>query len=179
MHIARFLLMIDNKEVNMKFLTPIVILLLVGFDQLTKYWADSYLKTRLTDIELWPGVFHLTYVENPGAAFGMMKGQQTFFIVITVVVLVAICWYWRQIPSNKLGVWMKVAILLIVSGAIGNLIDRVLLNYVRDMLYFVLIDFPVFNVADICVVGGVALLFPLLLFADDEPKQPQSIDTED
>lgn len=151
----------------MKFLVPLSILFLVGLDQWVKYWAETSLQT-MGDISLWSGVFHLAYVENRGAAFGMMQGKQWFFIIVTVVVLGGILWYWRKIPINKTGLWMKVALVLVISGAIGNLIDRVWLNYVRDMFYFILIDFPVFNVADICVVVGVILLIPIILFGDIE-----------
>ena len=66
---------------------------------------------------------------------------------------------------------MKIALVLVISGAIGNLIDRALLGYVRDFLYFILIDFPVFNVADICVVVGVIILMPVLLFGDIEGEK--------
>ncbi|MGL5677134.1 MAG: signal peptidase II [Cellulosilyticaceae bacterium] len=158
----------------MKFVAAIVVALLVGLDQLTKYWAEVYLQGQ-PDIKLWPDVFHLSYVENRGAAFGMMQGRQTFFVIITLVVLVGIIYYWRHIPKGKIGGWMKVALILVISGAIGNAIDRVLLNYVRDMFYFTLIDFPVFNVADICVVVGVIALVPLLLLSENqEQKQKDS-----
>lgn len=163
----------------MRFLAAIAILLLVGVDQLTKYWAEIYLQGQ-ADIRLWADVFHLSYVENRGAAFGMMQGRQTLFVIITLAVLIGIVWYWRQLPHNKVGKWMKVALTLIISGAIGNLIDRVALNYVRDMFYFTLIDFPVFNVADICVVVGVILLFPLLLFGDiEEERSKKTVKLED
>ena len=74
---------------------------------------------------------------------------------------------------------MKVALVLVMSGAIGNFIDRVCLNYVRDMIYFSLIDFPVFNVADMCVVVGVVLLFPILLFGNIEQEEQELIDNEE
>lgn len=154
----------------MKYIGILAVILLVGIDQLTKYWADLFLKGQ-NDIYLWPGVFHLSYVENRGAAFGMLQGRQMLFVIVTCIIIGVILWYWKSIPKNKWGQWMKVAFILIISGAIGNLIDRVALDYVRDMLYFVLIDFPVFNVADICVVIGVMLLFPLLLILEDEEKK--------
>lgn len=156
----------------MRFLVPLSLFLLVGLDQWVKYWAETALRA-MGDMELWPGVFHLAYVENRGAAFGMMQGQQWFFIIVTVVVLAGVLWYWKHIPSNKAGLWMKVALVLVMSGAIGNLIDRVWLNYVRDMFYFILIDFPVFNIADICVVVGVILLIPIILFGDIEQEDTQ------
>lgn len=154
----------------MKFLPILGIVLLLGIDQFTKYWAVNTLANQ-ADIMLWPNVFHLSYVENRGAAFGMLQGKQGFFIIMTIAVLIFIAWYWRRIPQDKWGIWMKIALVLVISGAIGNLIDRALLGYVRDFLYFILIDFPVFNVADICVVVGVIILMPVLLFGDIEGEK--------
>lgn len=159
----------------MRFLVPISILLLLGIDQVVKYWAETSLRMN-GEIQLWPGVFHFVYVENRGAAFGMMQGKQTLFIIVTTLVLVGIVWYWRQIPKNKTGLWMKIALILVISGAIGNLIDRIWLGYVRDMFYFSLIDFPVFNIADICVVVGVMLLIPVILFGEEEKEVDQTLE---
>ncbi|MEF9958405.1 MAG: signal peptidase II [Niameybacter sp.] len=164
----------------MKFIAPISIALLVLLDQLTKIWTVNYFQGGTKpNIEIWPGVLELTYVENRGAAFGMMQGKVWLFVLITAVVLGVILWYWRSIPENKAGIWMKVALVLVVSGAVGNLIDRVFIQYVRDMIYFSLIDFPVFNVADMCVVGGVILLFPILLFGDLELEAVKKVNNED
>lgn len=164
----------------MRFLTPISVALLVIIDQITKIGIVRYFsEPHAKNIVLWPGVFELTYVENRGAAFGMMQGKVWLFVLITTAVLIMILWYWKHIPSNKAGVWMKVALVLVISGALGNLIDRVVLNYVRDMFYFVLIDFPVFNVADMCVVGGVILLFPILLFGDIDNEMKKISDNEE
>ncbi|MEG0388804.1 MAG: signal peptidase II, partial [Niameybacter sp.] len=124
----------------MKFIAPISIALLVLLDQLTKIWTVNYFQGGTKpNIEIWPGVLELTYVENRGAAFGMMQGKVWLFVLITAVVLGVILWYWRSIPENKAGIWMKVALVLVVSGAVGNLIDRVFIQYVRDMIYFSLI----------------------------------------
>lgn len=164
----------------MHFLTPISVALLVIIDQITKIGIVRYFsEPDAQNIVLWPGVFELTYVENRGAAFGMMQGKVWLFVLITTAVLIMILWYWKHIPKNKAGMWMKVALVLVISGALGNLIDRVVLNYVRDMFYFVLIDFPVFNVADMCVVGGVILLFPILLFGDIDNEMKKISDNEE
>lgn len=164
----------------MRFLAPISVALLVILDQITKIGIVRYFSDpNAQNIVIWPGVFELTYVENRGAAFGMMQGKAWLFVIITIAVLIMILWYWKQIPSNKTGLWMKVALVLVISGALGNLIDRVSLNYVRDMFYFVLIDFPVFNVADMCVVGGVILLFPILLFGNIENEMKKLSDNEE
>lgn len=166
---------------NMGFIIPIVISVLVGLDQWVKYLTVAHLKDA-PQVQLWPGVFHLTYVENRGAAFGMMQGGQMFFAVITCLVLIGIVWYWRKIPQDKYGIALKVALVLIVSGAIGNLIDRIRLDFVVDMFYFILIDFPVFNIADICVVVGVALMFPIILvseIAEEKKMKKEVVDGKD
>lgn len=76
-----------------------------------------------------------------------------------------------KLPKTKGGIWTKVAFTMIISGAIGNLIDRVSLGYVRDFLYFILIDFPIFNIADILVVLGVGLLMVIMFFGDIEENK--------
>nr|WP_307989461.1 signal peptidase II [uncultured Niameybacter sp.] len=163
-----------------KFIAPISVALLVLLDQLTKIGIVNYFSDPSKEnIKIIPGVLELTYVENRGAAFGMLQGRVGLFVLITVVVLGVILWYWRSIPKNTSGTWMKVALVLVISGAIGNLIDRVFIHYVRDMIYFSLIDFPVFNVADMCVVGGVILLFPILLFGNLDGEQVKTIDSEE
>ena len=163
----------------MYFLVPVIIAILVGIDQWVKYWTITHLKD-MPQIQVWPGVFHLTYLENRGAAFGMMQGGQMFFVVVTIIVLIAIAIYWRKIPTDKMGKGLKVALVLIVSGAIGNLIDRLRLDFVVDMFYFVLINFPVFNVADICVVVGVILMFPIILFGEleEEKRKKETVNGE-
>ncbi|PHV71138.1 signal peptidase II [Sporanaerobium hydrogeniformans] len=153
--------------------TIVVILGLVGLDQVTKIWAVQKLSNG-QDISLWPDVFHLTYVENRGAAFGMLQNKQWFFIVITGIVLVGLIWYYKKLPVTFWGKMSRISFVCIISGAIGNLIDRIMLNYVRDFFYFKLIDFPVFNIADILVVGGVGLLLLVILMGEkDFEKQKE------
>lgn len=134
----------------------------VILDQLSKYMAVHFLQG--TDgIDLIPGVFRLTYLENRGAAFGVLQGQQWFFYIITAVILVAVLLVYTRIPAGRKFVPLRVCAVFIVSGALGNLIDRVRLGYVVDFFYFELIDFPVFNVADIFVTLSAVLLAVLLL----------------
>lgn len=143
------------------------LVILVALDQITKWLAVVKLKP-IHDIPIIEGVFHLTYVENRGAAFGMLQGKHLFFIVVTLVVVAFVSIYYFKLPMEKKYHWMRLALILLISGAIGNLIDRVRLNYVIDFLYFKLIDFPVFNVADICVVIGVSILSIFILLTPDE-----------
>ncbi len=139
--------------------------LLTAIDQAVKYWAVTGLQP-LERIPVWDGVFSLAYLENRGAAFGMLQNSRWLLIGLTVLVLAGLTVYlWKKRPENKL---LRVSLALIYAGALGNLIDRVLRGYVVDLFSFDLIDFPVFNVADICVVCGVGLLVLYVLFLHDK-----------
>lgn len=144
-----------------------ILIPLIGIvaDQIVKYWAATDLQVRGT-IPLWEGVFHLTYCENTGAAFSMFSGQRWMLLAVTIVLLVgllyALCKNWMQ---NAFG---RMSLRLIISGAIGNMIDRFLLGYVVDLFDFRLINFPIFNVADILLCVGVGMMVLYILFM--EPK---------
>ena len=144
-----------------------ILIPLIGIvvDQIVKYWAATDLQARGT-IPLWEGVFHLTYCENTGAAFSMFSGQRWMLLAVTIVLLVgllyALCKNWMQ---NAFG---HMSLRLIISGAIGNMIDRFLLGYVVDLFDFRLINFPIFNVADILLCVGVGMMVLYILFM--EPK---------
>lgn len=139
--------------------------LLVLLDQYTKYLAVLHLKEK-NPLVLWSGVFELFYSENRGAAFGMLQGRQVFFFVIGILVLAAAAYCMWQIPSWKdlHYCWLSLCIILITAGAVGNMVDRIIQGYVVDFLYFRLIDFPIFNVADIYVTTATAALFLLMMF---------------
>lgn len=145
-----------------------LVLLIAGLvilvDQAVKYWAATYLLTLPGyTYPLWPGVFHLTYAENRGAAFSLLQDARWFFVITTVLACGAIIWFlWRE--RYRMHTLMRVSLALILGGAIGNFIDRLFLGYVRDMLYAVCIDFAIFNVADSAICIGCALLFIDLLF---------------
>ncbi len=137
---------------------------LVIADQYTKMLAVSHLKNQSAHV-LIDGVFELLYSENRGAAFGMLQGRQGFFLLIAIVVLAVAAYMMWRMPSwkNARYHWLKICIILITAGAIGNMIDRMSLGYVVDFLYFSLIDFPIFNVADIYVTCATAVLILLML----------------
>ncbi len=156
--------MVSSKK-NLKYWIPQMIFLLsgVGIDQAAKFWATAALKGQ-EPIVLISGVLELRYLENRGAAFGMMQGGRTFFLIITPIVLAAVVYAIAKMPSEKKYGILVVLLDSIAVGAIGNLIDRIWLNYVVDFIYFSLIDFPIFNVADMfvsvaSVLGAVLLLF--------------------
>lgn len=156
-----------------------------ALDQVVKALAANLL-TALPNqsYALWPGVFHLTYAENRGAAFGMLQNARWFFILTTLVACGAIIWFLRK-ERGKMHLLMRVTLALILGGAIGNLIDRVLLGYVRDMFDAAIINFAIFNVADSAVSVGCALLFLDLLFlkgkvymADSPKAAPEDAPSE-
>ena len=144
--------------------------LLVVIDQLTKFFAARHLSGG--PCVLIPGVLELRYVENHGAAFGILPGKQWFFILLTVVMLIAfLVIYLRQHEEDR-PLLLNLALIGLIGGAAGNLIDRVYFHFVRDFIYFRLIDFPVFNVADICVtVSAVIFIIYVLFFGDDEKAE--------
>lgn len=137
--------------------------LLVILDQITKNLAVLHLKDKPA-IVLWDGVFELHYLENSGAAFGMLQNQKVLFVTIAVVILIVIGYLLIKLPRNRHYAAMEILLVLIASGAVGNMIDRVQFNYVVDFFYFKLIDFPIFNVADIYVSVACVLLAVLLIF---------------
>lgn len=142
--------------------------LLVVIDQLTKFFAAGHLSggPRV----LIPGVLELRYVENLGAAFGILPGKQWFFILLTVVMLVAFVVIYLREPEEDRPLPLNLALIGLIGGAAGNLIDRVYFHFVRDFIYFRLIDFPVFNVADICVTVSAAIFIIYVLFSGDDKK---------
>ena len=110
------------------------------------------------------GVFELHYLENRGAAFGIMQGQQVFFLVIALVVLLAVVYLFCKMSKDAKCVPLRLIAMAVLAGAWGNMIDRVKLDYVVDFFYFRLIDFPIFNVADCYVVIACILFVVLILF---------------
>ena len=130
-------------------------------DQLTKYLADLYLKDRPAKV-LIDGVFELRYLENRGAAFGMMQNMQYIFVVGALAICAVVIFLYVRIPDTARYIPIKVCAVLLCAGALGNMIDRIRLNYVIDFFYFSLIDFPIFNVAD-CYVVTACIAFALLI----------------
>lgn len=145
----------------------ILMIVLTYIDQITKQLAVLYLKDR-PPYPIIKGVFELNYLENRGAAFGMLQNQKAFFVLIACVTLLAILYVLIKMPEGKKYIWLHVLLVFIASGAVGNMIDRVRFEYVVDFFYFVLINFPIFNVADIYVSVSCVLLAILLLFVYKE-----------
>ena len=145
----------------------LMMILLTIIDQYTKHLAVLHLKEKPA-FSIIDGVFELRYLENRGAAFGMLQNQKGFFLLVTSIVLIAICYILFKIPEDKKYNILHILLVLITAGAIGNMIDRIRLDYVVDFFYFVLINFPIFNVADIYVSVACVLLAIVMLFVYKE-----------
>lgn len=143
--------------------------LLLFFDQYTKHQAVIHLKGQPSFVII-DHILEFSYLENTGAAFSSFSGRQTFLILLTSIVILIMIWKYLTLPSKKRFDGMRICLLFIVSGAVGNLIDRITQQYVVDFIYFVPIDFPKFNMADIYITVGIVLLAVLLFFyySDEE-----------
>ena len=131
-------------------------LIVAAVDQITKYLVVANIPLY-ADVPFLPGIVELTYVQNTGAAFSMLEGMRWLFFVIFIVltVLILVEYFKRPMPFTKLERWCIAAI---YGGGLGNMIDRVRLGYVVDMIKTEFIEFPVFNVADCFITCGCILL---------------------
>jgi len=143
---------------------------LVAIDQLVKYLVRSHIPLG-GNVPFLPYLLDLTYVQNTGAAFSMLRSHTWVLTLTSTVVVLAMCaLIVKGFFKNALGRW---AAALVLAGGVGNLIDRALFGFVTDMLQTVFMDFPVFNVADCCITVGVPLLFLYVWFyvGKDEKKE--------
>ena len=137
--------------------------IIVAADQITKYLVVANIDLG-GYVKAIDGLFHFTYIQNDGAAFSMLKGQQWLFAVLFVVLTVAVIW---EFYKKKMGftAFEKWCIVAIWAGGLGNMIDRVRLGYVVDMVNLEFMNFPVFNVADCFITCGcIALMVSLVFF---------------
>ena len=139
---------------------------IVAADQFTKYLVVANIP-MYTEIPAIPGLFHLTYVQNTGAAFSSFEGQQWLFALIFIVFTAGILWEFsgKRWPFTTPERWMIVAI---YGGGLGNMIDRLRLGYVVDMIEVDFMQFPVFNVADCFITCGCVLLIAHLVLCNKE-----------
>lgn len=158
---------VSKKKKIMLLFDLLGILLLIGFDQITKYLAVMQLKDKPA-FSIINGVLEFNYLENKGAAFGMLQNQKAFFVFVAVVILGVIAYALYKTPDDKKYTKLHVLLSFIAAGAIGNMIDRIRFDYVVDFIYIVLINFPIFNVADMYVSFATVSLVILLLFVYKE-----------
>lgn len=141
----------------------VLFILFLALDQITKYLAIEYLKGG-KDILLIDGVLELQYLENRGAAFGMLQGQKFFILFVGIVFLALMLFVLWKLPEHKKYNKLYSLAGAMAAGAIGNMMDRIRFDFVVDFIYFSLIDFPIFNVADIYITVSIFILAFLVLF---------------
>ncbi|MCI5869524.1 MAG: signal peptidase II [Dorea sp.] len=141
----------------------ITAILLVVLDQITKYLAVIHLKDQPPYVIL-QNIFQLEYLENRGAAFGLFQDKRIFFYLSVILISVIVVWFYSRVPMDRKYMPLRICAVLLIAGAYGNFIDRIRLNYVIDFFYFKLIDFPIFNVADIYVTVSSFLIILLIFF---------------
>lgn len=177
-----------NKSIMLK--SAVVSILLILFDQITKFMAATGLKNK-SGFVIIDGVFELKYLENQSAAFSFdpisfihkifhityfdthpqafLNCKMAFFIVLTIIVLILIAILYQRIPWNRRFLPLNIILIGFFAGAIGNLIDRMIHHYVIDFFYFSLINFPIFNVADIYVtLSAIALILVIFFYYKEE-----------
>lgn len=154
-------------KVIMLLIDKVVTLLLLSLDQFTKHLAITKLKDNPAII-LIKGVLELKYLENRGSAFGMLQNQKFFILFVGFVFLGVILFFLFKLPGEKKFRIVHIFLAAVIAGGIGNMIDRFRFDYVVDFIYFVLINFPIFNVADCYIVVSVIGLFILFLFVFKE-----------
>lgn len=149
----------------------IMIILIVAFDQITKYFASLKLADGSV-AKFIPGVVQFKYAENTGMAFSMLSGARWVFIALTVVVCVGVFYY---LFSNRCkSLWLYWSLGVILSGGIGNLIDRIRFGYVVDFIEPTFVNFAIFNIADCAVTCGAVVLVGYLLYdAFKDIKKPK------
>lgn len=158
----------NNKKRVFSLLFYIIgIAVLTELDQITKVLAETKLMGK-PDFKVIGDAFVFSYLRNEGAAWGMLSGKINLFLIFTVIVVLLVTYVIINLPVTKKYVPLLITCTLLVSGAAGNFIDRVRFGYVRDFIYFKLINFPVFNVADCYVTVSVVLLIILILFVYKE-----------
>lgn len=146
----------------------VMAILLIIVDQLSKWWIVQNFALH-EEMVLIPGLFSLFYIQNTGAAWGIFAGKMWFFYIITIVVVGYLIYTFHQYKGNSKV--MKWGFSFILAGAIGNFIDRLLNGFVVDMFRLDFINFPIFNVADVCLTVGVALVIIYVLFLEKNDIQ--------
>lgn len=144
-------------------------IILIVLDQWTKYMATIHLKGK-APYDVIKGVFQLYYHENTGSAFGMFGGKTLFLLLFTSLILIGILYVYVRLPEERRFSPLRVLMICLIAGAIGNMIDRFTYHYVVDFLYVQLIDFPIFNVADcyITISAGVLLCLSFFYYKEED-----------
>ncbi len=151
----------------------LLLVAMVAIDQLTKYIAVTKLMP-IGSVTFIEGIMDFTFVRNFGAAFGILQGAKWVFVVMTVAIAIGSLVAFKKLPKDKGNNLLRLSLIMILGGAIGNCIDRLLRGFVVDFFATTFINYPVFNVADIFVVAGAFLMaFTVLFVIKDEPKKEE------
>jgi signal peptidase II len=153
----------DNLLLNLKYKLWAVIVfpILLFLDQFSKEWVREHLKTDAK--VLIEGVLELRYSENRGAVWGFAQGSVAIMAAVSIVIFLLVLFFYVRLPAKKIYLPMHILSVLILAGAAGNLIDRILMKFVTDFIYIRLINFPIFNVADMYITVSAFLLVVLSL----------------
>ena len=144
-------------------LSLLLVIILAALDQFTKYLVIQNIQLN-QEIPIIGDALVLGHIQNHGAAWGSLSGMRILLLVITIIVSIVLCvLYKRIIDKDKFRI-VRICFVFILGGAIGNMIDRIRFGYVTDFIYFKLINFPLFNFADICVTCSIFLLVILFIF---------------
>ena len=156
-----------NKRVKLFLIDIVIAAVLLALDQYTKYLAILHLKNRPA-LVLIDGVLELQYLENRGSAFGMLQNQKFFILFVGIVFLAVIVFFLFRMRLQKKYNIVHILLSVVIAGGIGNIVDRFRFDYVVDFISFVLINYPIFNVADCYIVVAMIILFLLFVFAFNE-----------
>lgn len=149
-------------------LGPVLIVALTALDQGTKVLALKFLKGQ-PSFSLIPGVLELRYLENRGMAFGLFQGKRLLLVLLCAAFFLVFLYFYKRVPKNRYYLPLILTSFGMLAGAVGNFIDRVFRGFVVDFIYVSLIDFPIFNVADIyVVVSGILLVLLVCLKYEDD-----------
>lgn len=157
----------EVKRSKMLIIDVLLAIVFVAFDQFTKYLAIVNLKGNPPYV-IWEGVLELQYLENRGSAFGMLQNQKFFILFVGIIFMIVLLLFLFKLPEQKKYCILHILVSSIIAGGLGNMIDRFRFDYVVDFISFVLINYPIFNVADIYVVVATIGLFILFLFVYKE-----------
>ncbi|WP_455682113.1 signal peptidase II [Thomasclavelia sp.] len=148
-----------------KLLYLITLIVLIGGDQFTKHLVSSSMQLGQSQ-EIIDNLFYFTYAHNTGVAWGMLAGHLWLFIIVALVSAVLMIVFFKR--TRKEEVLTRFGLVLTFAGMIGNLIDRMVLGYVRDFIDVIILNynFPIFNIADMAVVIGVALIIIEIIFEE-------------
>ncbi len=150
------------KPVNM-ILQWVLFVFLIALDQVTKVLVRIYLPADNNRFNLIPGVFCLEHIENDGSVWGMLSGRISFLLIVSLVLFALLLWVYIKMPKERQYLPLLWIDIFMMAGAIGNSIDRIAFGHVTDFFYFELINFAIFNVADIYITCTAIITIILML----------------